>query len=463
MHNQNDIESFNRIVNLEIMEEIADMENNHIIGAYNFFRKNISIEDIESWSLNFSTLLSNIVFVGINLDPNEDEQQIFDTINSLGVRLTTAELLKNHFFNRDQMDLFQKYWRPTFEWDTDIRQYWDQELTTGRFTRSMIDIFFYAFLQIQVQNPELSVNTADKIDFSRLENLFESYKKFQKKYYKGSNIDLLTEIQEYATIFYKNIQPYAAKETIEKNAGINRINVIMFGLETTTLIPYALYILKNLQDEEQKSQLFDIIESYVMRRIITNQTPKNYNQLFTDRFIGNSVLSREQFISYINEKDDGVNLFPNDDLLFWWFYDNILVNKQTAGILYFIESKIRDPFHSMALLWFDSYSLEHLMPKKWRNNWKHSLNQEQAKERDQKLLTLGNLTIITQSLNASMRDADWETKKNWKWNKYWLLQYASGMDTLPQEFLHSQEWSEQTIAERANFLYEQAKQIWKNF
>jgi hypothetical protein len=37
------------------------------------------------------------------------------------------------------------------------------------------------------------------------------------------------------------------------------------------------------------------------------------------------------------------------------------------------------------------------------------------------------------------------------------------MDTLPQEFLHSQEWSEQTIAERANFLYEQAKQIWKNF
>jgi hypothetical protein len=52
------------------------------------------------------------------------------------------------------------------------------------------------------------------------------------------------------------------------------------------------------------------------------------------------------------------------------------------------------------------------MPKKWRNNWKHSLNQEQAKERDQKLLTLGNLTIITQSLNASMRDADWETKKN---------------------------------------------------
>lgn len=278
----------------------------------------------------------------------------------------------------------------------------------------MIDIFFYAFLQIKVQDPALSVNTADKIDFSRLENLFESYKKFQKKYYKGNNIDLLTEIQEYANIFYKNIQPHASKETIEKNAGINRINVVIFGLETTTLIPYSLYILKNLKDEEQRRQLFDIIESYVMRRIVTNQTPKNYNQLFTDRFIGNKVLSREQFISHINEKDDGVNLFPNDELLSRGFHDNILVNKQTAGILYFMESKIRDYFHSTALLGFDSYSLEHLMPKKWRNNWKHDFNLEKSKERDQKLLTLGNLAIITQSLNASMRDADWETKKDGK-------------------------------------------------
>ncbi len=37
------------------------------------------------------------MFVGIDLAHEEDEQQIFDTINSLGVRLTTAELLKTIF------------------------------------------------------------------------------------------------------------------------------------------------------------------------------------------------------------------------------------------------------------------------------------------------------------------------------------------------------------------------------
>jgi hypothetical protein len=35
--------------------------------------------------------LTNIMFVGIDLGTDEDEQQISDTINSLGVKLTTAE------------------------------------------------------------------------------------------------------------------------------------------------------------------------------------------------------------------------------------------------------------------------------------------------------------------------------------------------------------------------------------
>lgn len=48
------------------------------------------------------TIMTNTQFVKIDLDEDEDEQQIFDTINSLGVNLTTAELLKNYFFSRER-------------------------------------------------------------------------------------------------------------------------------------------------------------------------------------------------------------------------------------------------------------------------------------------------------------------------------------------------------------------------
>ena len=76
-----------------------------------------------------------------------------------------------------------------------------------------------------------------------------------------------------------------------------------------------------------------------------------------------------------------------------------------------IESKIRPAGSSTALLGFEKYTLEHLMPKKWRNNWESCPNEEAARNRDSIILTLGNLAIITQSLNASIRDASWVMKK----------------------------------------------------
>ena len=90
-HNHNDEESFNTVMNLG--EELILPATNHITMAYMFFKDNVKINQI-----NPQNILTNIMFVGIDLSYDDDEQQIFDTINSLGVRLTTAELLKNYFF-----------------------------------------------------------------------------------------------------------------------------------------------------------------------------------------------------------------------------------------------------------------------------------------------------------------------------------------------------------------------------
>lgn len=137
-----------------------------------------------------------------------------------------------------------------------------------------------------------------------------------------------------------------------------------------------------------------------------------------------------------------------------------MINKQSAGILYLIESKIRNEKDSTALLGINKYSLEHLMPKKWRNNWDKLSSKESEINRDRKLLTLGNLTIITQSLNSSIRDSKWEDKLKGKNKKGGLIEYSGGLKTISQ-FLEYPEWDEKTIEERALFLYEKAKQIWK--
>ena len=51
------------------------------------------------------------------------------------------------------------------------------------------------------------------------------------------------------------------------------------------------------------------------------------------------------------------------------FETSKLVNLQSKGIIYLLESKIRSDNSSTVLLGFNNYSLEHLMPKKKRNNW----------------------------------------------------------------------------------------------
>lgn len=452
-HNHNDIQSFQIVLNFEELEEIDGTDN--IRQAYNFFKENVNPEKLDR-----QTILNNIMFVGIDLGVEEDEQQIFDTINSLGVRLTTAELLKNYFFNRNDLTEYETFWKIVFEKDDVTKDYWDREITAGRLRRTFIDLFFYSYLQIKIQQPELKVRTEDRIEFSKVEILFESYKKL----IKGYNLDkkeLLIEIKEYAKLFKDNFDYDIIWRELTSDFGVERVNAIIFGLETSTLIPYVLFVLKNVPDENQRNELFEFLESYVMRRMVVKATTKNYNQLFTDRLISNKIITKGQFQKYLNSRNDKINYLPNDTELKHGFDNSILINKQSAGIIYLLESKIRNR-HKQAtqLLGISNYSLEHLMPKKWENKWASVPTKEAKDFRNFKLKTLGNLAIITQSLNASIRDSNWPTKKRGSGNKGGLSHYSGGIETLAP-YLELQEWNEEEMQKRSDFMFDNAKDIWK--
>ncbi len=451
-HNHNDIESFERILNLNSLDDLGD--DNNILKAYKFFK-----ERLEPARLDWQSILNNIMFVGIDLGADEDEQQIFDTINSLGVRLTTAELLKNYLFNRDELQAYNHYWKNIFEKNDQTKNYWDKEIVTGRLKRTFIDLFFYSFLQIKIQEPDLRVRTEHKYQFSRVEMLFDSYKDFIKEY-GIDKTELLIEIKEYAQLFRDNFDYDIINRELAAESGIERINAIIFGLETSTLIPYILYILKNVPETSQRNDLFEFIENYVMRRMVVKATTKGYNQLFTDRLISNGILSKEQFQEFLINQDDKVNYLPNNQELKSGFQNSILINKQAAGIIYFIESKIRDRSrHATQLLGLTRYSLEHLMPKKWENKWPKANSKDERDLNNFKLKTLGNLAIITQNLNASIRDSNWQTKKRGSGNKEGLLHFSSGIETLAP-YLDLNDWNASEIEQRANYLYKKAKSIW---
>jgi len=452
LHNHNDIESFNRVMYLEEFQEMHGADN--ITGAFNYFWKNASEE-----KLNLGSILRNVMFVGIDLGPEEDEQQIFDTINSLGVRLTTAELLKNYFFSRDDIENYNTLWKEVFEKDEETKSFWDQAINAGRSKRENIDLFFYSFLQIKVQEPSLGVSGDDKKTYTRVEGLFEAYKHFINSY----SIDkaaLIAEIKEYAILYRKNIDFNAIHRELNGENMMDRINTIMFGIETTTIIPYVLFILKQVTDKRELHSMLSSLEAFLMRRMVCHATTKNYNQFFTERLIANNIVSTDALRKQIATQEGKINYIPTDEELKVGWHNSKLVNKQALGILYLMESKIRNQAkHSTGLLGLSKYSLEHVMPKKWPNHWSPCSNDEERVNRNRKLLTLGNLTMLTSSLNTSIRDSNWATKKEGKPNKPGLNKYAAGLDTF-SAFLKEETWDESVIEQRANFLFEQSRAIW---
>lgn len=267
-------------------------------------------------------------------------------------------------------------------------------------------------------------------------------------------------MKDYAVCFRNTFRPETCSTSIPSTFGIERLNIVIFGLKTSTLIPYTLYIAKNVYDEDEQKAMYGFWKAISCVEWLSMRSTKNYNNLFTS-LIHNEVLDANTLAAKLNSSNDATTYIPTDEELLDGFQKSKLTNLQTRGILYLIESHIRPANSATLLLGFDGYSLEHLMPKKWRNNWPACATDDLAKQRDSKLLTLGNLAIIPQALNASIRDSDWVTKKSGKGvNRPGLEACAKGLITLNTVLLES-EWSEQCIDIRANWLFKIAKGLWK--
>ncbi len=454
LHGKNDVKAFEKVTSMTAPVPLDNPEHSRVIEAYNYLLENVDPSKVE-----IKSVMINAQFVRIDLDADEDEQQIFDTINSLGVNLTTSELLKNYFFSRETVQEYQNTWENTFEKDPATKAYWDQQIEAGRMKRAMIDLFFDAYFQLFIQDKTYSIAAEDKIMYARVDKLSQSYQHFISNYCSGNKQIILNHLPEYAECFRTIFRPEFCNAKIPKEYSIERINILIFGLKNSTMIPYILYIAKNVADPDELAKMYGIIESYIMRRIAVHATTKNYNNLFSSLIL-NQVLSADSLLSTFRSYDDSTTYFPDDADLKRGFENEKLTNLQTKGILYLIESYIRPTNSALLLLGFQQYSLEHLMPKKWRNNWDTCASAELAKQRDSKLLTLGNLAIIPQSLNASIRDSSWETKKIGKGNKPGLSMCAAGLMTF-SDVLTKEVWDESEIEARATWLYGIAVELWK--
>lgn len=427
----------------EYKDDVADKLNN-IQKCYVYFKSKTKNSDQTELMAITNIVLQKLPVIHMALSKEDDVQQIFDTINSLGIKLTTGELLKNYLFASKKVEpYYNPYWETVFEEDEDDVKFWNDNKTAGRIPRTVIELFLHSFLTIKTEK------------LSKLESLFKEYKAYLKDATDNDKIAFAKELKEYAEI-YRN---FPSDINLKEFAFVDyekRFFYLIDKLDINTVMPLVLYIYKNISDINERRNIIETLESYLVRRTACRLTTKNYNNLFVSimgEMRKNKVTTQTAFKQILLGYKDDTNVMPTDIQFETAFSSSHIINKYAEGILFCVTLYLNShKYMDNNMLNNDNLSLEHIMPKKWRNHWNNPKVTDEA-TRDHKLLTLGNLTVVKGQLNSSMRDAAWDKKQKS------LQQFSTFKITT--DYTNTATWEETNITNRATDLLTYAKAIWK--
>ncbi|MCG8091583.1 MAG: DUF262 domain-containing HNH endonuclease family protein [Candidatus Thiodiazotropha endolucinida] len=401
---------------------------------------------------------THLLVVVIDLDKDDEAQVIFETLNARGTQLLPGDLIKNYLFHRASASgeevekLYITYWK---EFDNN---FWREEIKQGRLSRPRIDIFMQHYL---------TLSTLDEVKVSHIFNTFKYYAEnyeapsWSDQRAPKSSGEHLIRLNRFGKVFKTFYAPAAG----------SRLQLFLQRLEavdTATVYPFLLMALDALEKTNPKEldQVLVVLESYLIRRMVCRLTTKNYNRFFlelvkaVERAGEVSARTVSEFV--LKAKADSTK-FPTDDeleraLLEYPIYSQLAQYKVRAVLAALDRAFETGKSESLALP--DGLTIEHVLPQTWQENWPLELDdptdkvekQEKSQARNIQLHTLGNLTLITGTLNPALSNSAWAIKRPE------LLKYSKL--NLNRYFHDSADWDEEAIRGRGKLLAVKAREIW---
>lgn len=406
-HSREDRIMFGNVMHMEYPQLMDNQHGSNVIDAYNYFLNRLlpKIDDRTYLRGLINTINAHIRFVVITLTNTDDEQQIFDTINSLGVPLTTCDLVKNFLYGPDDEQAYNDNWRAVFEGDEDIRKFWDTDASKSRQEKdrdkSTIERFFHAFVRIKMWDFKDRLTESQRKDFVKKNNVFSTCKAFVEKFNtdlteRVRKQNLASEIIEYAKLF-KN---YLGEEVLDEDnmpryGCIKRISCFINATKQYSVIPYVLYILHEVNDENERNGIFTYLESYLVRRILNESSNKSYSDLFTEGLVGNRIKDTNALRQYIAQREDSDLAMPGDGRIKLNMSSRTksLGLEQAQIVFYLYDTKLNSINKS-----FNDFYIQMLMPKVKNantDNWpQHRTDTIAEKERIMLMTTIGNYFML---------------------------------------------------------------------
>ena len=392
----------------------------------------------------YQTIKQDLVLVVIDLDDKDDAQQIFETMNALGAPLLPADLVKNFLFRIADVNglpvdqLYAKHWA-IFD---DQKQGWREEVRQGRLKRPRIDLFLQHYLTLMTGEDVL------------VTELFSTYRKWALA--KREPVDTrVVHFRRYANI-------YRRFESFPEDSREALFFARMAQLDTTTVFSLMLEVFSRHTapgaDQEIRA-IMDSLESFLVRRAVCGLSPKNYNQLFrrlVRQLMANDDFSAAAIRQFLLKQTADTAVWPNDkDLHKAWMSRplyKVQVQQRTRMILEALERQLHNSRTSTHKI-TGTVSIEHLMPQKWETHWKLASggNTDDVRSlRNNLIHTIGNLTIVTKSLNPTLSNGPWAKK----------LPEIRKRNALCLNLNLPEHWDEAAIKQRGADLFNAALAIW---
>ena len=439
-------------------------EDKRIVQAYHYFYDELKNKENKRDLL--MSVYARIKFVTIILDGQDDEQQIFDTINSLGVDLTIDELMKNFLYEIDDEEAYRNNWKPAFD-DNEVRKFWGTDDAARKQVATdenkTITNFFYDFVRIKMWDYK-NQRGFDRKAFAQKNHIFNTCKAFVEIFHADKQ-ELANEIIEYSKLYHKYFNKKNLDIRVPMTPCIERVACIAMA-SVPSITPYLLYVLKNVPDLAEKNKIFGYIEKYLVRRMVcfSADQNKNYVEFFGETLTGNRLDSYDKLKKYIESIDDAKNQrMPSDDEV------RMNIHQRTYGsddilprLFFYLQETANRYMQNMG--GFNYFMAESIIPKRTKaneQNYPPHADDVLEQQRQTRIKTLGNYVLLHQSYDPNIVDEkvkkeergkfEKEVKKhsNERWTDKKTALISNSQNVVCSDWLTSKrDWGESEIDER---------------
>lgn len=436
-------------------EDPSEHRGTPIADAHRFFSEEARTwitegDDAEARGSALSTALHGLFqLVVIDLEPHDNAQVIFETLNARGTPLLAADLVKNHVMQQaltlglDAEALYHEHWE---QFDG---PYWRQEVKQGRLNRPRIDLLLDYWLEFQsaVEVPAHDVFPAFR---RHLEDA------------AGDVIGVTQSLRKSGGVYE---ELHSTRDHTPEGTFLYRWDI----LEAQVITPLLLWLFGKPEHAlplDERRLALRSLESYLVRRMVARLTTKDYNHLFLEALSqlkgGELANAGSRLTDFLASQTADARYWPNDAAFAEALLTEPVYSKLKRARLRMLLEAIEDDLRSAKTedehVTRNRLTIEHLLPQAWTPaTWPLPGVHETAAEtvhRNTLLHTLGNLTLVTDRLNPELSNGPWKHKRP-RIEEHGVLR-------LHASFKREEEWGEPQIVQRSRHLAERAIAIWSH-